>query len=137
MVLGGVCPVAPVGRGWVALRGALALPSWLAVWWGTGMQQWCLECGCVELALCWCGVISFSGKELTFGAVPLWGGDSWRLGSGACVRYLCPGWGWPCGEVHVGVHVGVGGMELRSEFIGGLGLFHHVAVLVAELVWTR
>ncbi|MEQ2295116.1 hypothetical protein AMECASPLE_010858 [Ameca splendens] len=60
------------------------------------------------------------GVELICVGVPLWGGDSWHLGSGACVRYLHPGWGWLCGVVHVGgsgVSVpGPGSIEL------GLGL---------------
>ncbi|MED6267661.1 hypothetical protein CHARACLAT_014496 [Characodon lateralis] len=92
---------------------------------------------CVELALCGFVFISLLRMELICGGVPLWGGDSWRLGLGACVQNLCPGWEWPCGEIHVGVHCGWGLMGLRLEFIGGLGLFHPGTALVGRLVWSR
>ncbi|MEQ2306702.1 hypothetical protein AMECASPLE_010977 [Ameca splendens] len=129
VVLSGVCPVAPVGTGW----GGVAQGSCLAVVarWVLGLQLY------MEPALCGGGFVSFLGMELNCGGVPLCGGNSGRLGSGACVRYLCPGWGWPCGEIHVGVHGGWGWLTgFRSEFIGGLGLFHPMVVL-GTTSWVR
>ncbi|MEQ2237585.1 hypothetical protein ILYODFUR_024591 [Ilyodon furcidens] len=116
VVLSGVCPVAPVGRGW----GGVAQGPCLAV-----VARWVLGLRlCVEPALCGGGFVSFSGMELNCGGVPLCGGDSGRLGSGACVRYLCPGWGWPCGEIHVGfMGDGVGSRGLDQNSLGGWDCF--------------
>ncbi|MEQ2241291.1 hypothetical protein ILYODFUR_023907 [Ilyodon furcidens] len=40
---------------------------------------------CVQLVLSGCVFIGFSVVELIWGVVPLWGGYSWHLESGACV----------------------------------------------------
>ncbi|MEQ2163089.1 hypothetical protein GOODEAATRI_026649 [Goodea atripinnis] len=64
--------------------------------------------------------------KLSCGSVPMCcggGGDSWCLGSGACVRYLCPGWGWPSEEIHVRFIGGGGLMVLESEVIGSWDYF--------------
>ncbi|MEQ2275332.1 hypothetical protein XENORESO_002052, partial [Xenotaenia resolanae] len=63
--LGGVCPVAPVGRGWGVAQGPC-----LAVVACGGRQDAVGLLGAllfVELVLCGCGFVGFSGIELTCG----------------------------------------------------------------------
>ncbi|MEQ2255330.1 hypothetical protein ILYODFUR_012844 [Ilyodon furcidens] len=82
-----------------------------------------LLCGAcaVWVYLCW-----LLGMEPICGDVPLWGGDSWRVGSGACIRYLCPGWGWPCGYINgwglLGTGVGLGGWGRTGSDDAGTSL---------------
>ncbi|MED6268581.1 hypothetical protein CHARACLAT_023917 [Characodon lateralis] len=79
-VLGGVYSAEPVGGGW----SVIAQGSCLAITAHCVVEGRMLGAGHVEL-VCGCVFISFSGMELICGGVHLWGGDLWRLGSGACV----------------------------------------------------
>ncbi|MEQ2225726.1 hypothetical protein ILYODFUR_020320 [Ilyodon furcidens] len=93
---------------------------------------------CVELALCGCGFVGFSGIKLTFGGVPLCCGEGihgvWVRGHVFDICVLVGG--GPVGKFMLGFIGGERLMGLGSEFIEGLRLFYPVAALVGGLVWT-
>ncbi|MEQ2261077.1 hypothetical protein XENORESO_005317 [Xenotaenia resolanae] len=93
---------------------------------------------CVELQLYGCGFLGFLGMELTCGCVLLCCGEGihgiWVRGHVFDICVLDGG--GPVGKFMLGFIGGGGLVELGSEFIEGLGLFHPVAALVSGLVWT-
>ncbi|MEQ2263367.1 hypothetical protein XENORESO_006774 [Xenotaenia resolanae] len=74
---------------------------------------------CVELALCGCVFVGFLGMELSCGVCPCMEGDSWHLGLGACVKYLCSGWEWPVGEFMLGFMGGGGAYGVKIRILWG------------------
>ncbi|MEQ2308846.1 hypothetical protein AMECASPLE_032455 [Ameca splendens] len=133
MVPIGFCNLALVGGGWGGVARGSSHHGALC----GGGQDAAAVLGAVLCAeRCGCVFIGFSGVELIGGGVPLWGGDSWHLGLGACVQYSCPGWEWPFGELHAhsGFSLGWCPSPPWKEGDHLLGLVAHLGYQYQDLV---